>query len=102
VRASNALFALIGALWAIFTALAFAVVFGLLLGAVHPILGLMAAMGAIGVAWGVRKRRGLWSGLCPYCAQEVSITHGSGGVNAFDCPICKRRILLKDGRFQIV
>lgn len=82
---------------------AFAVAAGVTLGIyLNWIIGLFAFAFIVGINWKIRRRYGLWRGDCPYCAQSIGIAHGSGGVHAFDCPVCTRRLFLTGGEFRAV
>lgn len=96
-HASNAVFAIANGLVSIFMTLVIAVLAFAFIGVVHPILGIMAGLFIIACGGNMRRRLGLWTGDCPHCSQTVSVGEA---IAAFDCPICKRRILVKDGEFR--
>ena len=80
----------------------FPVILGVLLTPLVGIgVGLVLWIIAIGV--GVKPTDGygrVWAGECPHCrrAMWVSMT----ALPAFDCPTCKRRVVLENGRFVAI
>lgn len=49
--------------------------------------------------FGMKFSRGAIKGPCPYCESEVIV---GDAVNAMDCPICKKRILVRTGSYHRV
>ena len=68
--------------------------------------GLIIAIAVLFVALGLGRamftRYGAWNGECPHCLQEIWISGGRHAQIAIDCPICTKRVFLKDGRFRAV
>jgi hypothetical protein len=68
----------------------------------RPILGLILFLVFFSVGIGTLTRYGLWLGNCPHCDQEVAVKAGRNGAKAIDCPICTKRIFLKEGQYRAV
>lgn len=66
-----------------------------------PILGIVFLVITI-LAFALRPRRsGLWAGKCPHCNEGITVKR-SGAIIAFNCPICVKRLLLKNAEFVAV
>jgi len=98
---SNPASAFVGMVFSILTAGCFALFAGgLLVLYVNWILGLVVFLLLIGFAMATRRHYGLWQGDCPHCGEPVGVGHGRPGTHAFDCPICTKRVFLKNGEFR--
>ena len=83
----------VAAIFMTVAATAFVPVLGIEIG-----LGLELASIAIAAASGW-ARYGIWSGCCPHCQRNINIHSGTDRPHPFDCPICKRRVLLEEEIF---
>jgi hypothetical protein len=100
---SDAISAVSSWIFSIFTTLCLAgFIFGWM--ALHGfvILALIVPILAVVIGIGTLTRYGAWNGECPHCSEEIWIAGNRHAQSAITCPICAKRVFLKNGNFRAV
>jgi hypothetical protein len=101
VRHSSFWGAIFGIIYRVFLGLCVCVAAFLLLGAVHPFIGLVSGIVLLIGIIGMKPSYGLWRGRCPHCENAIAMPPESVP-GPFDCPICTKYVYLDDGHFSPV
>jgi hypothetical protein len=65
----------------------------------HPIIAAVVFLFALYGHAKFRRRFGIWQGGCPHCGEPIAISAAQPAIN---CPICTKRVLVKDAQFRAV
>ena len=65
----------------------------------HPLFAFVFLGGVTVWGWATRRRFGVFGDECPHCHNEIAISRHNPAVN---CPICTKRVFVKNGQFIAV